>query len=88
MLIKILTATKVLGYTTAHLVNAPVLSVCHDNRKSLSKSYYGWQGEDEDKTRNIKLTFSTEFVFFACSTSFLQTIITDKPIEKKKLPNT
>lgn len=82
-LIKILTATKVLGYTTAHLANVPVLSVYHDNRKSLSKSYQRWQGEDEDKTRNIKLTFSTEFVFFACSTSFLQTIITDKPIEKK-----
>lgn len=46
--------------------------------------------EVEDKGINIKLTFSAEFVFFTRSTSFLQTIITDKPIEdnNKKEPKT
>lgn len=36
------------------------------------------------RNRNIRLTFSTELVFFTCSTSFLQTIITHKPEEKKQ----
>lgn len=38
----------------------------------------------EHTNGNIKLTFSTEFVFFTCSTSFLQTIVTNKPTEEKK----
>lgn len=37
MLIKILTATKALGYTTPHFANVPVLSIM-TTEKSQSKS--------------------------------------------------
>lgn len=82
MLIKILTAS---GYAAPHFANVPVLSVM--TTQSLNqKPIRGGREEMNvgDENRNTKLTFSTEFVFFACSTSFLQTIIADKPIEEKK----
>lgn len=81
-----LTATKALGYTTPPFANVPVLSIM--TTESLNQKAIRGGREKmkvEDKNRNIKLTFSTEFVFFTCSTSFLQAIITDKPIKKKKI---
>lgn len=83
-----------MGDTTPHF--ATVLTLSTMTKESLSqkanikKTAKEEISDGREKIKiehtngNIKLTFSTEFVFFTCSTSFLQTIVTNKPTEEKK----